>query len=97
MDAGPTTDDVHQQQQADLVEKLQSSMTTVEQEKEELVMGFNNIKQKFMMSDFEKSGRIESLEKEIVALKQQLDGWANKEREITDSCSLKVRELEESK
>ena len=98
-----TTDDLQQQQQqqqqqqSDLVERLQASLATVEQEKEELVTGFNSTKQEFMMSDFEKSGRIESLEKEIVKLKQQLDGWADKERDIVDSQTLKIKELEECK
>lgn len=79
------------------MERLQASLATVEQEKEELVTGFNSTKQEFMMSDFEKSGRIESLEKEIVKLKQQLDGWADKERDIVDSQTLKIKELEECK
>ena len=79
------------------MEKLQASLATVEHEKEELVTGFNNTKQEFMMSDFEKSGRIESLEKEIAVLQQQLDGWAGKELEMTNSQSLKVKELEECK
>ena len=79
------------------MEKLQASLATVEHEKEELATGFNNIKQEFMMSDFEKSGRIESLEKEITVLQQQLDGWADKELQMTNSHSLKVKELEECK
>lgn len=79
------------------MEKLQASLATVEHEKEELATGFNNIKQEFMMSDFEKSGRIESLEKEITVLQQQLDGWADKELQMTNSHSLKVKKLEECK
>ena len=79
--------------QSDL-KNLQATLMSVEHEKAKLVAGFNSIKQEFMMSDFEKTGIIESLEKEIEKLKQQLEGWSAKEQESSNSYSLKIKELE---
>uniref|UniRef100_A0A7M5XFG7 Kinesin motor domain-containing protein n=1 Tax=Clytia hemisphaerica TaxID=252671 RepID=A0A7M5XFG7_9CNID len=81
------------------IENLESKLKTALEEKEDLVAGFNSMKQEFITADFEKTGDVERIEVELLECKRKLQSkeeLLSKEKENADSVSHKLQELEKN-
>ena len=79
------------------IENLEEKVRSAAEEKEDLVAGFNSMKQEYMMMDFEKQSKIESSMTEIEELKEKAfknTELLEREKEASSKLSETVTKLQ---